>query len=116
MSPPRQDVAKGGDPGAGHFRTESWECQLRGIDVCAEKIKEFLEFGVAGALLYKPIRAVGTAFAVGAMVSTLLSSCTTIVADVSLIRIVAAPACYAPRYEGPTVVCEVVSPPSGWNP
>ena len=58
--------------------------------------------------------AVGTAVAVGAVVSTLPPSCSTVVADG-----VAYQNCggsyYAPRYDGPNVVYEVVSPPSGWN-
>ncbi|MDQ5909929.1 MAG: hypothetical protein QG599_2024 [Pseudomonadota bacterium] len=58
--------------------------------------------------------AVGTAVAVGAMVSTLPPSCSTFVADgVSYQN--CGGTYYAPRYDGPTVVYEVVPAPSGWN-
>ncbi|KAB2924426.1 MAG: hypothetical protein F9K25_17660 [Candidatus Contendobacter sp.] len=58
--------------------------------------------------------AVGTAVAVGAVVSTLPSNCTTIVAD-GITYQNCGGTYYAPSYDGPNVVYEVVSPPSGWN-
>jgi len=59
--------------------------------------------------------AVGTAVAVGAIVSTLPPSCNTIVANGVTYRDCGG-TYYAPRYDGPNVVYEVVSPPSsGWN-
>ena len=58
--------------------------------------------------------AVGTAVAVGAVVSTLPPSCSTFVADGVTYQNCGG-AYYAPRYDGPNVVYEVVSPPSGWN-
>jgi len=63
----------------------------------------------AGAL------AVGTAVAVGAVVSTLPSGCSTFVADGVTYQNCGG-TYYAPRYDGPNVVYEAVSPPSsGWN-
>lgn len=58
--------------------------------------------------------AVGTAVAVGAIVSTLPPSCSTFVADGMTYQNCGG-TYYAPRYDGPNVVYEVVSPPSGWN-
>ncbi|MDS4028288.1 MAG: hypothetical protein RKO25_15050 [Candidatus Contendobacter sp.] len=58
--------------------------------------------------------AVGTAIAVGAIVSTLPPSCSTFVADGVTYQNCGG-TYYAPRYDGPNVVYEVVSPPSGWN-
>ncbi len=58
--------------------------------------------------------AVGTAVAVGAVVSTLPPSCNTFVADGVTYQNCGG-TYYAPRYDGPNVVYEVVSPPSGWN-
>ena len=59
--------------------------------------------------------AVGTAIAVGAIVSTLPPSCNTFVADGVTYRNCGG-TYYAPRYDGPNVVYEVVSPPSsGWS-
>jgi hypothetical protein len=58
--------------------------------------------------------AVGTAVAVGAIVSTLPPSCSTFVADGVTYQNCGG-TYYAPRYDGPNVVYEVVSPPSGWN-
>ncbi|HSA48359.1 MAG TPA: hypothetical protein P5552_17965 [Candidatus Competibacteraceae bacterium] len=59
--------------------------------------------------------AVGTAVAVGAIVSTLPSSCSTFVADGVTYQNCGG-TYYAPRYDGPNVVYEVVSPPSsGFN-
>jgi hypothetical protein len=59
--------------------------------------------------------AVGTAVAVGAIVSTLPPSCSTFVADGVTYQNCGG-TYYAPRYDGPNVVYEVVSPPSsGWT-
>lgn len=58
--------------------------------------------------------AVGTAVAVGAIVSTLPSNCTAVVADGVTYQSCGG-AYYAPRYDGPNVVYEVVPAPSGWN-
>ena len=59
--------------------------------------------------------AVGTAVAVGAIVSTLPPSCSTFVADGMTYQNCGG-TYYAPRYDGPNVVYEVVSPPSsGWS-
>lgn len=59
--------------------------------------------------------AVGTAVAVGAIVSSLPPSCTTVVADGVSYRNCGG-TYYAPRYSGSSVVYEVVSPPSsGWS-
>jgi len=59
--------------------------------------------------------AVGTAVAVGAIVSTLPPSCNTVVTNGVTYRDCGG-TYYAPRYDGPNVVYEVVSPPSsGWN-
>ena len=59
--------------------------------------------------------AVGTAVAVGAIVSTLPPSCSTFVADGVTYQNCGG-TYYAPRYDGPNVVYEVVSPPaSGWS-
>ncbi len=59
--------------------------------------------------------AVGAAVAVGAMVSTLPPSCSTFVADGVTYQNCGG-AYYVPRYDGPNVVYEVVSPPSsGWS-
>jgi hypothetical protein len=58
--------------------------------------------------------AVGTAIAVGAIVSTLPPNCTTIVADGVTYRNCGG-TYYVPSYDGPNVVYEVVPPPSGWN-
>lgn len=58
--------------------------------------------------------AVGTAVAVGAIVSTLPPSCSTFVADGMTYQNCGG-TYYAPRYDGPNLVYEVVSPPSGWN-
>ena len=55
--------------------------------------------------------AVGTAVAVGAIVSTLPPSCSTFVADGVTYQNCGG-TYYAPRYDGPNVVYEVVSPPS----
>jgi hypothetical protein len=48
------------------------------------------------------------------MVSTLPSNCTTIVANGVAYRNCGG-TYYVPSYDGPNVVYEVVSPPSGWN-
>ncbi len=59
--------------------------------------------------------AVGTAVAVGAIVSTLPPSCSTFVADGMTYQNCGG-TYYAPRYDGPNVVYEIVSPPSsGWG-
>jgi hypothetical protein len=58
--------------------------------------------------------AVGTAIAVGAIVSTLPPNCTTIVADGVTYRNCGG-TYYVPSYDGPNVVYEVVPSPSGWN-
>ncbi len=58
--------------------------------------------------------AVGTAVAVGAIVYSLPPSCSTFVADGVTYQNCGG-TYYAPRYDGPNVVYEVVSPPSGWN-
>lgn len=58
--------------------------------------------------------AVGTAVAVGAIVSTLPSNCTAVVVDGVTYQSCGG-AYYAPRYDGPNVVYEVVPAPSGWN-
>lgn len=58
--------------------------------------------------------AVGTAVAVGAIVSTLPPNCTTVVADGVTYQNCGG-TYYVPSYDGPNVVYEVVSPPSGWN-
>lgn len=59
--------------------------------------------------------AVGTAVAVGAIVSSLPPSCTTVVADGVSYRNCGG-TYYTPRYSGSSVVYEVVSPPSsGWS-
>ena len=55
--------------------------------------------------------AVGTAVAVGAIVSTLPPSCSTFVAEGVTYQNCGG-TYYAPRYDGPNVVYEVVSPPS----
>ena len=59
--------------------------------------------------------AVGTAVAVGAIVSTLPPNCTSIVAEGVTYQNCGG-TYYAPSYDGPNVVYEVVSPPSsGWS-
>ncbi|MDG4551566.1 MAG: hypothetical protein P9F19_05680 [Candidatus Contendobacter sp.] len=59
--------------------------------------------------------AVGTAVAVGAIVSSLPTNCTTIVAEGVTYQNCGG-TYYAPRYDGPNVVYEVVSPPSSsWS-
>lgn len=58
--------------------------------------------------------AVGTAVAVGAIVSSLPPNCTTFVAE-GITYQNCGGTYYVPRYDGPNVVYEAVSPPSGWN-
>ena len=58
--------------------------------------------------------AVGTAVAVGAIVSSLPPSCSTFVAEGVTYQNCGG-TYYVPRYDGPNVVYEAVSPPSGWN-
>lgn len=58
--------------------------------------------------------AVGTAVAVGAIVSSLPPSCATVVVNGVAYQNCGG-AYYVPRYDGPNVVYEVVPAPSGWN-
>lgn len=59
--------------------------------------------------------AVGTAVAVGAIVSSLPSNCTTVVAEGVTYQNCGG-TYYVPSYDGPNVVYQVVSPPSsGWS-
>ncbi len=80
----------------------------RNVDIDVDRHWGYGGVGVGAAV------AVGTAVAVGAMVSTLPPNCTTIVADGVAYRDCGG-TYYLPSYDGPNVVYEVVSPPSGWN-
>jgi hypothetical protein len=80
----------------------------RNVDVDVDRHWGYGGVGVGAAV------AVGTAVAVGAMVSTLPPSCTTVVADGVTYQNCGG-TYYVPSYDGPNVVYEVVSPPSGWN-
>ncbi len=80
----------------------------RNVDVDVDRHWGYGGVGVGAAV------AVGTAVAVGAVVSTLPSNCTTIVADGVTYQNCGG-TYYVPSYDGPNVVYEVVSPPSGWN-
>jgi len=80
----------------------------RNVDVDVDRHWGYGGVGVGAAV------AVGTAVAVGAAVSTLPPSCTTVVADGVTYQNCGG-TYYVPSYDGPNVVYEVVSPPSGWN-
>jgi hypothetical protein len=80
----------------------------RNVDIDVDRHWGYGGVGVCAAV------AVGTAVAVGAMVSTLPPNCTTVVADGVAYRNCGG-TYYVPSYDGPNVVYEVVPAPSGWN-
>jgi hypothetical protein len=108
---PRANVGGGGrDYNRRDFNYNRRDVNVnRNVNVDVDNYWGYGGVGVGAAV------AVGTAVAVGAMVSTLPPSCNTVVVDGVTYQNCGG-TYYAPRYDGPNVVYEVISPPSsGWG-
>lgn len=111
---PRANVGGGGDFNRGNANVNRGNVNVdRNINVNRNvNVDVDRNWGYAGGAAAV---AVGTAIAVGAVVSTLPPSCSTFMSDGVTYQNCGG-TYYAPRYDGPNVVYEVVAPPSsGWN-